>query len=196
MSKHTVFRNVVGFEVIYFGNLSSYKEGDAIPMIVLRKRGVDTLDFKWTSSFIANASVAIGEIPNYMFVILFAQCIKLNQNKFSDANLIYLTDNYRKAFMTAKLEAMAMVIDHITTQGMKRIEMMDYLHEIKQFGFNTPELTGLYNNLRNCEVENRFQNQNARIIQRRYREAIANPNTELCKQRLIHEFEEFESTFA
>jgi hypothetical protein len=192
---HTVYRTVVGQDVVYFGDLSAYKEGEVIPMIILRKNGMDTLDFKWTTTFIANASVAIGQIPNYMLIIFFARCIMQHQDKFSDANVMYLTDNYRKAIATAKLQVATMVLQHITTQGLKRTEMIDFLYYLNKMGFRTPELTRLYNQLRFIEVEARFENIKARIIQRRFRDAIANPNTELCVRRLMHEYEEFDKCF-
>jgi hypothetical protein len=36
----------------------------------------------------------------------------------------------------------------------------------------------------------RIRNESAAIIQERFREAIANPYTQLCRNRLLHEFEE------
>lgn len=52
-----------------------------------------------------------------------------------------------------------------------------------------------YNMLCNLEVERRFLNVKARVIQRRFRQVITNPHNVLCQRRLAREFSEFNHRF-
>lgn len=89
----------------------------------------------------------------------------------------------------AKNTMMNLIVCHLNTLA-TNTERLQYAYMMDQRGFQFHAMDALIQNLQNMEVEHRFRAYKARVIQRAFRNAIANANSMLCRKRLLHEWED------
>lgn len=96
--------------------------------------------------------------------------------------ILQQTVNYSKMYVESLL--------HDIIKDKSRMETLKILRKYLKIGLGTivPSVLSWYSSLLEEEVTHRFLSSHAKKIQKRYRVAIANPNTQLCKNRLYHEF--------
>lgn len=115
-----------------------------------------------------------------------------------------LAESLSESLTIPKISAiMQMVIEyskahtaHILDELVKdkpRVESIMFLRELKQkasgmFERAVPNIMALHERLLDEEITHRFLSAQSTKIQRRFRAAIADPSTKLCRNRLLHEY--------
>lgn len=185
--EYQIMRNTInGQKYIKFG-IENFNGNDLVPIIILKNLGRENISFNYICPI---TSADYSEPTDYS--ISFKELIE----KFMRA-----TNAYTKRYyctdknpipelinrVLSKLESL--LVDFCNTH-MNLVETIKYLKHIKENGFEGVNIDNIISDYMIMEANHRFQNRKARIIQKRYRESITNPSYNLCKKRLIREWEE------
>jgi hypothetical protein len=84
---------------------------------------------------------------------------------------------------------MTKIIEKIV-ENKSHIDSIYFLRSLISKGLEIEKITNLYEKLFNEEIEYRYMSAKAKIIQKRFKRAISNPEYALCRARLMREWED------
>lgn len=127
--------------------------------------------------------VHVSEFRTRAFMDLLIEALSENNDPSKVSPMLQQTIDYAMQYLESLLR--------IQARDKPRMATILYLKRIiKDLGSNTcvKNMVAWHDSLVDAEVAHRYMSSQAKKIQRRYRVAIADPSTELCLNRLHHEF--------
>lgn len=109
----------------------------------------------------------------------------------SEPPLLY--HEYVEAFQHSK-DYITRIIENIVERK-AHLDSIYFLRSLILHGLNIEKITNLYEKLMSEEVEYRYLSSKAKLIQKRYKRAISDPNCTMCKTRLMREWNQLVDTF-
>jgi translation elongation factor EF-4 len=166
-----------GYTIIEFPTVD--KRGDLVPYIFKENNKNPKFNHNPSEYFDTLPSTRI-QIPVNEVFLMFAQSLCSIERCMSSPMFI--------AFEFAKDYIFKALLDYVS--NMSRRDSIRYITHVVNAGLNYRKIVNYLDTLIEEEAEHMFLTAKAKIIQRRYREAIANPYTHICKNRLLHEWTE------